>query len=149
MNAARKALFTLIIVASGEFSTQVTASAAEPKSSEKSEWLLITSSSDDTRAYSAKIGSFEITTTKGGISVAMILGQIENKANNSVTYKKWYVSTSDCESGIGKLVALKVNGDYDVEADYVSKGNSIASHIADAICIVYRSDSEEKQKKGI
>ena len=149
MNTARKALVTLIIATSGGFFPQVPAWASEPKSSEKSEWIFITSSSDDTHTYSGKRGSFEITTTKGGISVAMLLGQIENKSDKSVTFNKWYVSTSDCESGIGKLVALKVDGDYDFEADYVSKGKSIASYIADTICSVYRSDLKTKQEKGV
>jgi hypothetical protein len=123
--------------------------AEQPKTSEKSEWIFIASNRDDTRFYSGKRGSFEIVTTKGGTQAAMVLGQIDDRKDNTITYNKWYVSTSDCQSGIGKLVALKVGGDFDFEADYVAKGESIASSIADTICAVYRSDTETKEAKGI
>lgn len=148
MKIAKIIVAALIITSVGLYE-QATVSAAEPKSAEASEWISITSNSDDNRFYSGKSGSFEITTTKGGVSVAMLLGQINDKVKKTVTYKKWYVSTSDCESGMGKLVALTISGDYDFEADYVAKGDSIASYIADTICSVYRSNIEAREAKGV
>ena len=79
----------------------------------------------------------------------MILGQIEDKKNKSVTYGKWYVSTSDCDAGLGKLVILNVNGDYNFESDFVANGNNIASAVADLICNIYRTDAQERRDKGI
>lgn len=113
------------------------------------EWILITQNSDDTIFYSGKRGSFELTTTKSGSAVAVILGQIEHRKENSLSYGKWYVSTADCDAGLGKLVVLRVNGDFDFESDFVAKGNNIASGIADVICGLYRSDVQEKRGKGI
>ena len=123
--------------------------AVEPTRSGESEWLLIAKNVDSTRLYSGKSGSFELVTTKAGTPVALILGQIEDKADNSFTYGKWYVSTSDCNAGMGKIVFLTVSGDFDRETDFVSAGNNIASVIADLICSAYRSNLERKQGKGV
>lgn len=128
----------------------LTASAAAPSpSANNSEWILITQNSDDSRFYSGKRGSFEITTTKAGESVAMILGQTEDKKDKSVSYGKWYVSVKDCNAGLGKLVILKISGEFDFEADFVAKGNNIASGIADVICGIYEADRKAKQDKGV
>lgn len=123
MKITTKAFFTTVLCAS-VWPSQSTY-AASPNIPPQSEWISITQDKDGVNFYSGKKGSFEITTTKAGTSIAIILGQIEDTKDKSVTYKKWYVATSDCEAGIGKLVVLKINGDYDFESDYVSKGNSI------------------------
>lgn len=115
----------------------------------ESEWVLITQNSDDTRFYSGKKGSFELGTTKGGTPIAMVVGQVEDKKDKSVAYQKWYVATSDCDAGMGKLVVLKVSGEYDMETEFVAKGKNIASGISDLICNIYRSDLNEKQNKGV
>lgn len=127
----------------------IPALAATPKPSDNSDWVAIVSSSDNSMLYSGKKGSFELTSTKGEIPIAVLLGQTENKKNKSITYNKWYVSTSDCERGLGKIVFLKISGDFDFEVDYVSKGDSVGSSIADAICTVYKSVVEANDAKGI
>ena len=86
---------------------------------------------------------------RSGIDIALVLGQVQKQKNNKVTYSKWYVTTSDCERGLGKLVILNVNGDYDFESDFVTEGNNIASGIADFICSVYKFDKKQKQGKGV
>lgn len=123
--------------------------AAEPIKSEESEWIFITENVDYTRLYSGKSGTFELTSTKAGNSVAMILGQIEDKTNKSITYGKWYVSTNDCEAGMGKLVFLTISGEFNRESEFVSSGNNIASGVADFICSVYHLGLEEKKGKGV
>ena len=115
----------------------------------QSEWILITQNSDDTKFYSGKRGSYELSSTKAGTPIALILGQIEDKKTKNVSYGKWYVTTADCEAGLGKLVLLKVNGDYDGEVDYVAKGNNIASGIGDMICGIYLSNKREQEGKGV
>jgi hypothetical protein len=143
MKALRHAFFILII---GLISAGQALSAQE---NPNSEWVHITKSSDDTKFYSGKKGSYELTSTKGGTPIALILGQTEDKKAKSVSYGKWYVTAGDCEAGVGKLVILKVSGDYEMEADYVSKGNSIASGIGDFICSVYFYNKKEQQDKGV
>jgi len=122
---------------------------AQPASPAQSEWIPITQDSDGVQFYSGKRGSYELTTTKAGIQVALFLGQVEDKKKKSVSYSKWYVSTADCDAGLGKLVVLKLNGDFDFESDFVAKGSNIASGIADAICSVYQADAKKKLGKGI
>ena len=56
---------------------------------------------------------------------------------------------SDCLSGQGKLVRLQMDGSYDNEFDYVAKGESVASGIADTICFIYKSALDEQQSKSI
>ncbi len=116
---------------------------------ESSVWSLITQDRDDTKFYSGKKGSYELTSTKGGTPIAMILGQIEDKKAKKFSYGKWYVTAAECEVGIGKLVILKVNGDYDGEIDYVSKGNNIASVIGDLICGIYLDNKKAQEAKGV
>lgn len=122
---------------------------AQETAKEDSQWIYIAKNSENTDTYSAKKGSFEITSTKSGTEIALILGQIENHKNNKFKYNKWYVATSDCERGMGKIVILKVNGDYDFESDFVADGNNIASGIADFICSVYKLYKKQKQGKGV
>jgi hypothetical protein len=147
MNVTTKAIATAILSISvwACFSTV----AAPPTTASTSDWVLLTQNSDDSQFYSGKRGSYELTTTKNRTSVATILGQTENKNDKTVTYNKWYVSTSDCDAGMGKLVVLKLNGDFAFEAAFVSKGTNIASGIADVVCGIYASDLKKKQGKGI
>jgi hypothetical protein len=125
------------------------AEAATPRKENNDEWVFVAENNDSTHIYSGKKGSFEITTTKSGIEVAMIVGQTENKRDETVIYNKWYVSTSDCEAGIGKLVVLKIDGSFSFESDYVSGGKNVASTIADTICQIYRVSLEDRQGKSI
>lgn len=122
---------------------------AQGAGKEDSPWIYITANSENTDKYSVKKGTFEIAKTKSGTEIAVVLGQIQRKKNNQIDYNKWYVSTSDCEKGMGKLVILKVNGDYDFESDFVADGNNISSGIADFICFLYKFDKNQKQGKGI
>jgi hypothetical protein len=85
----------------------------------------------------------------GGAAIAIILGQIEDKKAKEVSYRKWYVTTADCEAGVGKLVILKVDGTYDMETDYVSNGNSISSDIGDVICGIYFDNKKAQEEKGL
>lgn len=122
---------------------------ANPSDRKDSPWVHITNTNDNSDYFSAKRGSYEVVTTKQGTEVAMVLGQVEHKKKGTVEYVKWYVSTADCVSGIGKLVILKIGGDYISEADYVAKGENVASGIGDIICSIYLSDLEKKNGKGI
>lgn len=114
-----------------------------------SQWVLVAQNSDSTDIFSVKKGSFEFTKTKGGTTIAVVLGQLEDKKKKSVSYYKWYVTTDDCANGIGKLVMLKINGDFDFETDYVSGGKSIGSSIADTICGIYLDAIKTEKDKGV
>lgn len=131
------------------FGMAVTCQVLNAQERNSSEWVHIAQNSDGTMFYSSKKGSYELTSTKGGAAIAIILGQIEDKKAKEVSYRKWYVTTADCEAGVGKLVILKVDGIYDMETDYVSNGNSISSDIGDVICGIYFDNKKAQEEKGL
>ncbi|MVW77301.1 hypothetical protein [Pseudomonas xionganensis] len=126
-----------------------TAMASEKSPKENSDWFLIASSQDNTRSYSGKAGSLEITNTKNGSQVAIIIGQIEDKTNNTLQYNKWYVSVDDCKKESGKMALLDISGEYIDSIDFVLGGNNIASGIADVICGAYDIRQKEIEGKGL
>lgn len=125
------------------------AAQLQAKGQSASDWILIAQTNDDERSYSGRKGSYELFATKGGTPIAMILGQTEDGISKKVTYNKWYVAVSDCEAGMGKLVALKVSGEYEFETDYVAKGKNIASGIGDLICDIYLDNKKAMENKGV
>lgn len=139
--------FAIGVVSSLTFCGTLIAAYAQQKP--ESDWVLIAQNSDDTKFYSGKRGSYELATTRGGTQIAVILGQTEDKKSKNVTYGQWYVTTSDCEAGLGKLVILKLSGEYEMEADYISKGKNIASAIGDVICGIYLSNKKKQESKGM
>lgn len=146
MRFNKKDIAAVVIVTSTY--SLLSATAAPPPEND-SEWIPITQNIEDTQFYSGKKGSFEITTTKSGLNVATIIGQTEDRKQKSATYNKWYVSIDDCDAGMGKLVVLKINGEYSFEGDFVSGGKNIASRIADVICEIYQNDLKNKDSKSI
>ena len=143
----RSSFYSVLVIATCGFASFTGQLRAQDQSD--SEWILIVQNSDDTRFYSGKRGSYELSATKGGAPIAMILGQTEDRISRNVTYNKWYVTTSDCEAGIGKLVTLKVSGEYDFETDYVARGNNIASSIGDLVCSIYLDNKRVRESKGV
>ena len=133
-----------IVLAASTFT--LTALAADGVSP-KSDWVEVAST--DTHTFSVRKGSFEVTETKGGADIAVVLGQATNKKNKSIEYRQWYVSKDDCVSGLGKLVMLDTKGAYVSEVDFVAKGDSAASGIADTICRIYLDELKKQQDKGI
>lgn len=131
------------------FGMAVTCQVLNAQERNSSEWVLIAKDFDDRMFYSGKAGSYELTSTKSGAAIAIILGQIEDKKAKEVGYRKWYVTTADCEAGVGKLAHLKVDGTYIVETDYVSNGNSIGSRIGDVICGIYFDNKKAQEEKGL
>lgn len=103
----------------------------------------------DKAEFSLRNGSFEVSQTKAGKTVASIIVQSNHKPTDTIEYRKWYVSAEDCLAGIGKVVILKTDGTYLYENDYVSEGDSVASSGGDIICAVYKADLAEKSEKGL
>lgn len=121
---------------------------AEEKAQD-SKWVFISSNSNGDSVYSGKADSFELTTTKSGIQIALILGQVENTIDKKIEYNKWYVKTSDCKAGMGKLAILDISGDYIAEVDYVVDGKNVASSIAAVICDIYKLELAERDGKSL
>ncbi|WP_156804268.1 hypothetical protein [Rhodanobacter fulvus] len=139
-------IFGFVLAAMSFSAVSATPTSASNASSD-SAWVEV--SSTDTQTYSVRKGSFEITQTKAGAPIAVVLGQSTGVNTKAVVYRKWYVSKDDCVGGLGKLVILSINGDYAGEIDFVSKGESAASNIADTICSVYLEEIKKQQSKGM
>jgi len=103
----------------------------------------------DKAEFSWRRGSFNVSQTKAGKTVASLIVQSKYKPTNTIEYHKWYVSAEDCLAGIGKVVVLTLDGTYLYENDYVSEGDSVASIRGDFICAVYKAVLTEKSEKGI
>lgn len=134
------------LVSFGAIATSATNKPSE-STSNNSAWVHVTSSDDV--SFSARKGSFEMTKTKDGTPVASILGQYVIKKSKAVLYNKLYVSTSDCAAGYGKLVLLDTNDNYSSESEFVSKGENVASNIADFICAIYQVALEKQNGKSL
>ncbi len=99
--------------------------------------------------YSIRKGSFEITKTKAGTPIAVVIVQDTEKKTQNITYNQTYVTKSDCLNGLGKIVSLDTSGQYLYENDFVSDGNSIASSIASLICGIYNDELKKQSDKSI
>ena len=125
----------------------IVAASASAQDREDSAWTKF--GLTDKSEFSFRNGSFEISQTKGGKTVASLIVQSKYKPTDTIDYRKWYVSADDCLAGIGKVVFLKTDGTYLYENDYVSEGDSIASSGGDIICAVYKAALAEQSEKGI
>lgn len=103
----------------------------------------------DASEYSFRKGSFEQTENKAGETVVSFVVQVLDIQSTVLDYQKWYVSTQDCVAGIGKVVILSTDGTYLREADYVSKGQSIASSAGEILCYGYEQLMKQQEGKGI
>lgn len=97
------------------------------------EWSNISTQNDGTR-WDVKAGSLEFSTTKGGTSIATVVGRMTNPNTSDVSLSRWYVSANDCSRRMGKMVSLDVNGAFKFESDFVIGGGNVASAIAEVVC---------------
>lgn len=112
------------------------------------EWVRIANSNGGD-IYSAKSGSFELTRNKAGRQIAVVVGSTYWSAKKQYTYAKWYVTADDCDAGMGKLVVLQVNGEFDWDTDFVKGGQSISAGVADTICALYDEAKKRQQSRGL
>jgi hypothetical protein len=136
----------LFAVSLGALAQTAPSKPTEPTSND-SAWVVAANSADTT--YSIRKGSFVETKTKDGTLVESVVGQNFHRNTKTVEYEKLYVTKSDCDAGIGKLVILDTNGNYTGESDFVSKGDSVASGMADMICGVYQMALKQRNDKGL
>jgi len=113
----------------------------------QSEWLNVSNSDDN--AYDIKSGSLEETMTKAGVEVATVIGRVNNLKTKRIDLEKWYVSVTDCNRELGKLVTLDLDGQYKHENAFVFEGGNVSSRIAQMICGSLSLRTKTRQGKGI
>lgn len=114
----------------------------------QTEWINIASHNDGTK-WAVQAGSLEFSKTKGGISIAVVVGRISDPNTSKISLNKWYVSAGDCSKKMGKVVALDISGEYKYESDFVLGSGNIASSMAEAICGAADYRIKEKNDKSM
>lgn len=99
--------------------------------------------------YAIKKGSLEFTATKGGESVILVLGRAFDLKTSEVSFEKWYVTGTDCGKEMGPVVTLDMSGNYKFENDFVFSGGSVASSIAEVICLVGLDVANKQNSKSL
>lgn len=108
-------------------------------------WISLDETKDGSK-WEAKPGSFEFSTNRNKISVAVIAGRVVNSKTSEIQLYKWYVTAADCSKKMGKLVSLGVDGEYQFDNDFMYGSGSVASSIAEFICAV--ADNNIKKAEG-
>lgn len=111
-------------------------------------WLTIALSKDG-MSWQAKPGSLEFSKTKGGTPIAVVTGRVTEKSKSRITVEKWYVALSECVAEQGKLVTLKISGDFHYESDFVFGSGNVASGMAEMICAAAEQKAVEAGNKGL
>lgn len=107
------------------------------------EWVKL--GENESTRVDARAGTLGFGKTKAGTPIVFIQGRVFHAKNSSYAYEKWYVSVADCKVGYGKLVTLKLDGEFSYENDFVANGGSIGSAIADTLCYPVK----EQDGKGV
>jgi hypothetical protein len=105
------------------------------------DWIILAET--DRYRWEGRAGSLEFNENKAGEQISTATGRMTNRKTNQITFKRWYVRTSDCRKGSGKFVTLDLEGNFQFDTDFILKGGSVASSIADLLCGVVK-DADDK-----
>ena len=107
------------------------------------DWIKITES--DGNRYDGKAGTREFSTNRAGKQIITAFGRTYAKSDKKYDFVRWYVTVEDCKAGYGKLVTLKMNGDFWFDNDFVENGGTVGSRVAEILCYPVK----EEQSKGV
>jgi hypothetical protein len=105
---------------------------AGPAAAQDDEWITV--GRTDKMTWHVKSGSVTVSEMEGNGPVVMVVGRNIVHATSRITVYKWYVSLSDCERGMGQVVALTTSGEYRYRQDFAYGNGSAASGLAEYIC---------------
>jgi hypothetical protein len=111
------------------------------------EWIPL--SGTDELSWEGLTQSREIVTNKGGKQVYVLIGRVVNKKTKAITPEKWYVTTDDCENGMGKIVTLDMSGNYKYENDFLIGSGNVASSLAGMLCYEVTKRKKENAAKSL
>jgi hypothetical protein len=97
-----------------------------------SEWILLAYTDDMT--WEGHAGSLHSATNNSGEEISTAFGRATNKHTKRIDFEQWYVRVSDCHSGSGKIATTDMKGNFKYDTDFVLKGGSVASELADILC---------------
>jgi methylase of polypeptide subunit release factors len=103
-----------------------------PAAAQDDDWITV--GRTDKATWHVKPGSVALAEVQANLPVVMVVGRITVHATSRMTVYKWYVPVSDCERGMGQVVALTLSGEYRHKQDFVSGDGSAAAGLAQYIC---------------
>lgn len=97
------------------------------------EWIRI--ANNDEYVYEIKRASVEASQTDKGTKVYMAIGRVIAVDTKKISGAIWYVSIDHCRLQRGKFVVLDVSGEYKSDHDFIFGLGTIASTLAETICL--------------
>ncbi len=105
------------------------------------DWLTLAET--DAMRWDGRAGTVAFGKNRGGESIVYAEGRRFSKENNNIEFVKWYIKVSDCQRGYGKLVTTSMSGDFKWENDIVLQGGSVASSLADTLCLALKRQTDK------
>jgi len=115
----------------------------------ESKWVFIASSTSKQQKFEIKSGSLEISKTRSGTPIAVVIGRDYGPSTSKIDVWKAYVPLKDCISESGIIVTTNMAGEYQYQNEFVFDGGSVASGLAEAICSAAKSQIKEASDKSL
>ena len=115
----------------------------------ESKWIFIASSTSKQQKFEIKSGSLEISKTRSGTPIAVVIGRDHGPNTSKIDVWKAYVPLKDCISESGVIVTTNMAGVYQYQNEFVFDGGSVASSLAEAICGAAKAQVKEASDKSL
>lgn len=114
-------------------------------------WTEVAANASRTAVKEIKDGSFEVSQNKSNEEIAVVTGRTlsGSQTSPSIALEKWYVRTGDCQRGEGKIVTLRLDGEFKYDNDFLLDGGTVASGVAEIICLIHTRQAENRRKKSL
>lgn len=122
---------------------QISRAAAEDS------WTSIGAIKNSNIRFDVRNGSFEVTNTKGGTPIAVVIGRVTNAKTLNISIYKWYVPLQACVDKLGIVVSLNISGKYQFENEFIFGGGNIAAEIGETICSIVAIHSNNTSNKDL
>ncbi len=96
------------------------------------DWIMLASA--DTLKWEGRAGSWTQSKNNSGQAVAVASGRVTDTKTTMITFERWYVPITACRAESGKVTTTDMAGNFKYDNDFVLKGGSVASSIADMLC---------------
>jgi hypothetical protein len=100
----------------------------------QTDWVKVASSKSSGGVWEGKSSSLDYSKTKAGVPIIVVVGRKSDTTTQAVSLHKWYVTVDDCRSKKGKVVTLKVTGEFEFENDFAFGGDTVATSLAEFVC---------------
>lgn len=110
---------------------------------QKPDWVKLAET--DEMVWDGRVGTREFGKTRSGKEMVVATGRTVDKKTKRITFEKWYVLVDHCRAGQGQLTTVDMDGAYKYETDFMFKGGTVASSLAEMLCYAV----SDRDGKGI